>query len=440
MSEKYRYLQHHFTTQDPSTETGVSLEKLLETASDESLRQVVKDLAQESPHLERLCVTLLLTHNKTCDENSIRAANNQAWALWFDAEDTLKELANYGGPDEDYEEVGEVLEQLAQVVSDGRASADCRQEIQSLALKYLASDDASVDQLYDVVKACCHTDEEFRQLAQTFEATDRGWSFGFCTYKSQAMQIYRQIGDHDRYLALRLDHLNNDSDYLELARFYAEHGEIDKAVLTAEEGLAKVEAERWGNAKELRHFLADHALSVGDRNRYMELQFANATERLTLEHYKNFEQLCTPAEWQAFEPRLLSCLAAAWTDAKVSISLHREEFDQALAALLEDERSSHAGPDSQLRRDARVLATRYPAELLGYYLRKLGPVQAGSRRQYAEQAHYIADIKRVMLDHLGDKLAWAGLKAKLKSESKRLPAFRDELNKVLPNVFNVGGQ
>ena len=55
------------------------------------------------------------------------------------------------------------------------------------------------------------------------------------------------------------------------------------------------------------------------------LRFANAAERLTLEHYKGFEQLCTPAEWQAFEPRLLSCLEAVWTDAKVNIWLHREE-------------------------------------------------------------------------------------------------------------------
>ena len=435
MSEKYRHTPIDATIQDPSTRASASLAKLLETATAESLRHVIKDLAYETPHLERLCITLLLAHHKTPDDLTMKAANNQAWALWFDAEQTLSELANYGGPDEDYEKVGYVLEQLAQVVSDGRASADCRQEIQSLVLKYLATDDASVDQLYEVAKACCHTDEEFRLLAQTFEATDRTWSFGFRTYKEQAMQIYRQIGDRDRYLALRLEHLNDDRDFFDLVTFYAENGEVDKAVLTAEQGLAQTQANRWGHVKDLRNFLADRALSIGDRNRYMELQFANATDRLTLENYKSFKQLCTPDEWQAFEPRMLSCLETTWADEKVSIWLHLEQFDKALAALLKDGPSFGARPDSQLRRNARVLETRYPTELLNYYLRKLGSIKAGSRRRYAEQAHYIADIKRVMLDHFGNETGWVSLTARIKSESKRLPAFRDELKMVLPDIF-----
>jgi len=435
MSEKYRYLPRYVTIQDPSTEAGASLTRLLETATAASLRSVIKDLTEETPHLERLCITLLLAHNKTSDENSMKAATNQAWALWFSIEDTLVELETFAGPDEEYEKVAYVLEQLAQVVSDGCASADCRQEIQSMALKYLASDNASVDELFDVAKACCHTDEEFRQLAETFEATERKWSFGSCTYKEQAMQIYRQIGDRDRYLALRLEHLDNDRDFLELATFYAEAGEMDKAVLTAEQGLAQTLTHRWGNATGLRTFLADYALSMGDRERYMALQFANTTERLTLEHYKHFEQLCTPDEWHAFEPRLLSCLETAWTDAKVSIWLDRKQFDKALAALLEDGPCFDAGPDSQLRRSARVLESQYPTELLNHYLRKLGLIEAGSRRRYAEQAHYVADIKRVMLDHLVDEPAWVSFSARLKTESKRLPAFRDELKKVLPDAI-----
>lgn len=430
MPDNHRQKPSDGTIQDPSTGAGASLAKLLETATAESLRHVIKDLAQETPRIERLCITLLLAQNKTPDDHSMKAATNQAWALWFSIEDTLNELANHAGPDEDYETVSDVLEQLAQVVSDGRASAECRQEIQSLALKYLASDDASVDELYDVAKACCHTNEEFRQLAQTFEATDRTWSFGFCTYKEQAMQIYRHIVDRDQYLALRLEHLNSDRDFLELATFYAENGEINKAVLTAEQGLAQTLANPLGHATGLRTFLAEHALSIGDRDRYMELQFANATERLTLEHYKRFKQLCTPDEWHAFEPRVLSCLNATWADEKASIWLFREQFEEALAALLEDNSCFDAGPNSQLRRNARVLETRYPTELLSYYLRKLGPIKADSRRRYAEQAHDIADIKRVMLDHLGDERAWLSFTVRLKNESKRLPALRDELNKL----------
>jgi predicted metal-dependent hydrolase len=75
---------------------------------------------------------------------------------------------------------------------------------------------------------------------------------------------------------------------------------------------------------------------------------------------------------------------------------------------------------------------------LNHYLRKLGLIEAGSRRRYAEQAHYIADIKREMLDHLVDEPAWVSFCARLKTASNRLPAFRDELKKVLPDVFEGG--
>ena len=76
MPEKYRYLPRYNTLKDPSSEAGVSLAKLLETASAESLRNVIKDLIYETPQLERLSVTLLLAHNKTRDEHSMKAATN----------------------------------------------------------------------------------------------------------------------------------------------------------------------------------------------------------------------------------------------------------------------------------------------------------------------------------------------------------------------------
>ena len=137
----------------------------------------------------------------------------------------------------------------------------------------------------------------------------------------------------------------------------------------------------------------------------------------------------------AFEPRVLSCLETAWTDAKVSIWLDRKQFEQALAALLEDGPGFDAGLDSQLRRSARVLESQYPTDLLNHYLRKRGPIEAGSRRRYTEQAHYVADIKRVMLDHLVDEPAWVSFSTRLKTESKRLTAFQDELKKVLPDAI-----
>ena len=68
---------------------------------------------------------------------------------------------------------------------------------------------------------------------------------------------------------------------------------------------------------------------------------------------------------------------------------------------------------------------------------KLGTIERGSRRHYAEQACCITDIKRVMLilmrAGLMDPSDWQTFLLMVRTDSRRLPAFRDELRQVLPD-------
>ena len=51
------------------------------------------------------------------------------------------------------------------------------------------------DAFYD---AACYTQEDLRALAEHFEALGRDWPL------DHARRIYREIGDHEKYLELRL--------------------------------------------------------------------------------------------------------------------------------------------------------------------------------------------------------------------------------------------
>jgi hypothetical protein len=69
------------------------------------------------------------------------------------------------------------------------------------------------------------------------------------------------------------------ADFHDLATYYWDSGEKEKAIHVAEEGLSKAQ----GRIDELWKFVAMRAQEAGDRDKYIGLQFAQATDRLSLE-------------------------------------------------------------------------------------------------------------------------------------------------------------
>ena len=91
--------------------------------------------------------------------------------------------------------------------------------------------------------------------------------------RPHARRIYRRLGDHGKYLELRQRKLATGTDYFDLADFYWKASEKQKAMEVAETGLLTGK----GRMDKLRQLAAKRVKASGNRERYLALQFDQAT-------------------------------------------------------------------------------------------------------------------------------------------------------------------
>jgi hypothetical protein len=295
---------------------GDALAELLSAASPKVLSKLILKLATKFPNIRRECFDFLKTQVSVSEALVERSEGEAVLALWFELEPDLEELDMYGGGDSATEnQVAELLGQIRERLDSQKVDADSRQDILDVALPFIKSGNAGMDDmLYDVAYATCYDDDDLRSLAQDFEAMNSEWK------TAHARKIYRRLGDRDKYLELRAQRMEYGADYHDLATFYWDSGEKEKALQVAEDGLRKAK----GRMDELRAFVAARAEETGDREKYMALQYDQTIDDLTFEKYKAFKELCSAEEWCLFEPQILRQLKHAGEVNRLKISMHRE--------------------------------------------------------------------------------------------------------------------
>jgi hypothetical protein len=122
---------------------------------------------------------------------------------------------------------------------------------------------------------------------------------------------------------------------------------------------------------ELRRFVASRAKESGDREKYLALQFAQATDGLTLQKYKAFKKMCKKAEWERFEPKVLAHMEDAWRTEQLKIRMHRKEHAEAMAILAKGRYPTLDRDAAAEIRTAKKAASEFPAVVL------TGPRQSG---------------------------------------------------------------
>jgi hypothetical protein len=289
---------------------------------------------------------------------------------------------------------------------------------------YIKSDNAGLgDALYGVANATCYDDEDWRDLGERFEALKSEWPM------DNARSIYRRLGDREKYLALRLTDLKYGDDYHDLATFYWESRERERALQVAREGLEKGE----GAMDHLRAFLSERAKETGNRTAYLDLQFAQATDRFTLAHYNSFKELCKAGEWLTYEPKMLKAVERANEIDQLEIFLFRKEFDKAVEVLAKLFSPHPKNRDDRLFRMIAKLESKYPNQVLEFHRKGLGNVLlVGERATYAGQARAALRMRHIWLDVLKTPEGWQTCAKNVKALTLKKPAFQREFAKTIP--------
>ncbi|KPK26361.1 MAG: hypothetical protein AMK69_12225 [Nitrospira bacterium SG8_3] len=400
------------------------LQELVLAADHGILAKLVNRLALGRPQIRRECFEYLKEHVMlTPDEEAVTDAEAM-FALWVELEPDLSELDEYGGGDYETEgHVGEVLYQLVEKLRANRFPRDYRRKILDEVIPYIESGNAGMDDaLYEVAYAACHDEEDLRNLAKRFEDMGRNWP------GDHARRIYRRIGDQEKYLELRSLRMEYGADYHDLATFYWEAGDKYRAMDVARQGLKKAK----GRMDELRSFLAKRAKESGDRSQYLELQFAQATDGLTVEKYRAFKKMCNGKEWVVYEPRILKELDKAWEEERLKIHMVRKEHDQAIKLLTKIAYPTRFDGDDVLKVAAK-LERKYPQEILAFYISGIGNLnRSQTRKIYAEKAEVMVKVRHMWVDVMGTPDRWDKFAKKVKIANQKRPAFQEEFGRKLP--------
>ncbi len=396
---------------------------LLTGVQPEILVDLILSLAQNRLDVRSACFDYLKKHANLTHEQKTRSEGEIVMALWAELSPDLEELDGYGGGPEDVaNNVGDLLYDIEKRLNGKLVEEKFRRALLDEVLPFIISGNAGFDDmLYDLAYATCYNNEDLRGLAQAFEAMNSDWP------RDHAMRIYRNLGDRENYLKLRHKKLEHGRDYHDLTTFYWNEGNRSQALSVAEEGMKKGK----GRMDELRQFMADRALESGNREQYLQLQFDQAADYLTLENYKKFEQICTEEEWQIYESKLLEKLNRAWTTNQLDILMHREDYEKALAVLIKEK---YPNWDSgSVQQTAKKLETRFPDQILAYYVSGFNNMnRETTRKGYADRAKMMLKIRRVMMDVMKDENRWKKFAGKIKQENLHRPAFQEEFAIIVP--------
>ena len=402
-----------------------------------------------------------LTLEKDEDDGEQDGIENELiWEYWSRAREIISEFNTLGGgPEEEESDAYGWLEEISQLIGQGKVGHAARMEVLDEALQeYFMGNSGFDDGLTDLCLELCQTAEEWDYYAGQLKAHPSRWN------DRQLMDIYlNKLKDDTAYLEVRKRNLEYGTDYWDLGNFYMARNDMGQALQIMEQGILKGEGrctelfqylfdyyvekndeinilrivqkalERRNEEKMILDRLTDYYLQQGNYAKGKEAMLKGQSFVGRHDYYKEYERLkknLESADWMMIkETFLMSALQKSKKD-YMQICIAENMKKMALQVLQDEvQQGGHPGtfyePYIEI---ADQLQKDFPQEIIDYYWEEARrQIPGGNRKTYGKAARYLNKAKDIYDAELQDLNAWGKRFAALKEEFNNRPAFWDEV-------------
>lgn len=318
--------------------------------------------------------------------------------------------------------------------------ADKRPYVKALVglLDWSFGDEVSVENaIKEALERLCASDEERHDLidvlTQENETGNADWIAGY----------YRQLGEDEQYLRVREAHLQHEAQYLELADYWQQHGEPERARETLEQWItAQREMAEHGEAGfNIRFGMTNGGVfdrletlyrTQGDlENLYRILLAREQTQGINLRLYREIEETAKALGcWTEIQPQLLKH-AEYSRETLAAIYLYEQEWDAAIRLANETQTTPYGyEPDvrAQVARGVQQHRPEAALHLFSAIVQEL--INRQKRDAYAAAAGYAIAIRDIYRTILHNEAGWQDYITTLLARYSRHRALQDEFRKV----------
>jgi len=441
---------------------GFSLDEELKSLDAQDLYNLVQNLISKNPEVHRLVLEWFKEKAEASSvAEEVTTLNDELlMEYWEKAENIISEFNEYGGgPEDEEEEAYHWLNEISELIEAGNISSDAKREfLDDAFVEYDIENSGFEDELMHIFFEICETKEEWEYFVEKLAKRPSYWRNGLI------MRIQKNYLCNERaYLEMRMENLHYGMDYWDLAEFYVNKGDLQKALETAEQGILKGE----GMLTELFQFLFEHFAEERDTaniERIVHIALTRKSEEKDMldrlfEYYKtqeNYEKakeallkaykimqygnyyaeynkmkaFLRAADWKQVEPEIFKDIQEKDICDYLRICLDKNLKEAVLHTILNP-------PEMQwrMRNDfdefAAKLEEDFPERIIEYYWQSAyRNIPGGSRNTYRIAAGYLAKVKHIYVNLLKDESRWKKRFSGLKAEFKKRPAFLDEVGKL----------
>ena len=338
---------------------------------------------------------------------------------WDEAKSLLEEFQTYGGgSEEDEETIYYNLEEITKLFREEKLPSDIKEEFINGVLDYYLGGNTGLDDfLIDFAFEVAKDKEDWLHIIKRLREKDGSWE------RKLIMDIYRNhLNDKEKYLEERMKELEYGMDYYDLANFYKENGEEEKAVEIAQEGVVRGK----GRKIDLYELIFEYC-KERDYEKALKYLRKIFQEKMSLDNYKRLIVFSREKEMESDWALSLLKKEKEW-GVLAQIDLYEGRYENVLKYIMDESRDSFFCSKESF---AEEIKDRYPVEIISFYKEKvISFTKQENRRSYQKAVFYLRRIKQIYVEILKDKVSFQKYIQKLTQQYANRPAFLDEVKSL----------